>query len=90
MRNVRTLHDRVVVKEIKEEQELASGIIIEHGAKEVPRKGTVLFCGPGYKDEPTTVKPGDTVLYEQNAGTEVEIDGEKIVYMRERNVIIIL
>jgi chaperonin GroES len=67
--SVTPLHDRVIVKAAAAEEKSAGGIIIPDTAKEKPQRGTVLAAGPGKKDEPVTVKTGDTVLYGKYAGT---------------------
>jgi len=74
--NVTPLHDRVIVKPAAAEEKTAGGIIIPDTAKEKPQRGTVIAAGPGKKDEPVTVKNGDTVLYGKYAGTEIQIEGE--------------
>lgn len=68
------LHDRVIVKPALSEEKTSGGIIIPDTAKEKPQRGTVVATGPGKKDEPVTVKTGDTVLYGKYSGTEVRID----------------
>ena len=77
--NVTPLHDRVIVKPAKAEEKTAGGIIIPDTAKEKPQRGTVIAAGPGKKDEPVTVKEGDTVLYGKYAGTDISIDGEDLL-----------
>ena len=74
--NVTPLHDRVIVKPAAAEEKTAGGIIIPDTAKEKPQRGTVIAAGPGKKDEPVTVKNGDTVLYGKYAGTEIQIQGD--------------
>ncbi|MBS1565158.1 MAG: co-chaperone GroES, partial [Bacteroidetes bacterium] len=76
--SVTPLHDRVIVRPAKAEEKTAGGIIIPDTAKEKPQRGVVVAAGPGKKDEPVTVKNGDNVLYGKYAGTEIQIDGEKI------------
>jgi len=73
--NITPLHDRVIVLPAAAEEKTASGIIIPDTAKEKPQRGTVVAAGPGKKDEPMTVKAGDTVLYGKYAGTEISIEG---------------
>ena len=70
---VTPLHDRVIVKAAAAEEKTAGGIIIPDTAKEKPQRGTVIAAGPGKKDEPVTVKEGDTVLYGKYAGTEIRL-----------------
>ena len=80
---VTPLHDRVIVKPAKAEEKTAGGIIIPDTAKEKPQRGTVIAAGPGKKDEPVTVKVGDTVLYGKYSGTEIQLDGDDLLIMRE-------
>ena len=88
--NVKPLSDRVLIQPSAAEEVTASGIIIPDSAKEKPLRGIVLAVGPGTKDEAMQLKPGDTVLYGKYAGTEVEIDHEKVLIMRQADVIAIL
>ncbi len=88
--NIKPLHDRVVVKAAEAETKTAGGIIIPDTAKEKPQKGTVLAVGTGKKDEPMTVKVGDLVLYGKYAGTELSLDGEELLIMRESDIIAIV
>jgi chaperonin GroES len=81
------LSDRVLIKPATAEQKTASGIIIPDSAKEKPLKGEVLSVGPGTKDETMQVKVGDVVLYGKYAGTELEIDGEKLLIMRQADIL---
>lgn len=87
MANIKPLADRVVVKPADAEEKTASGIIIPDTAKEKPQKGTVVAVGPGKKDEPMTVKAGDSVLYGKYSGTEINIDGEDLLIMRESDIL---
>ena len=75
--NITPLHDRVIVKAAAAEEKTAGGIIIPDTAKEKPQRGTVIAAGPGKKDEPVTVKAGDTVLYGKYAGTEITVEGKR-------------
>ncbi|MCS7085084.1 MAG: co-chaperone GroES [Bacteroidia bacterium] len=84
--NIKPLADRVVVEPAPAEEKTAGGIIIPDTAKEKPQRGTVVAVGPGKKDEPTTVKPGDVVLYGKYAGTEISIDGKDYLIMRESDL----
>ncbi len=84
--NIKPLADRVVVQAGEAEETTASGIIIPDTAKEKPQKGTVVAVGTGKKDEPLTVKEGDTVLYGKYAGTEISIDGNDYLIMRESDI----
>ena len=83
---LKPLADRVVVEPAEAEQKTAGGIIIPDTAKEKPQKGTVIAVGPGKKDEPMTVKKGDTVLYGKYSGTEISIDGKKYLIMKESDI----
>ena len=87
---IKPLHDRVLIKRITEEEKTKGGIIIPDTAKEKPQRGTVIAAGPGKKDEPVTVKTGDTVLYGKYAGTEIQIDGEDYLIMRESDILAIV
>lgn len=88
--NIQPLHDRVIVKPAEAETKTAGGIIIPDTAKEKPQRGTVVAAGPGKKDEPVTVKAGDTVLYGKYAGTEITIDGQDLLIMRESDLLAII
>jgi chaperonin GroES len=91
----RPLHDRVVVRRIEAEEKSAGGIIIPDTAKEKPQQGEVLAVGPGTRDEkgnitPLDVKPGDIVLFGKWSGTEVKIDGEELLIMKESDIMGVL
>ena len=88
--NITPLHDRVIVRRIEEGEQVRGGIIIPDTAKEKPQRGTVLAAGPGKKDEPVTVKTGDTVLYGKYAGTEITIEGAEYLIMRESDILAIV
>ena len=88
--NVKPLADRVLVQPAEAEEKTASGIIIPDTAKEKPMRGKVVAAGPGKKDEPMTVKTGDTVLYGKYAGTEIAIEGEDLLIMRESDILAIV
>ena len=88
--NVKPLADRVLVEPSAAETKTAGGIIIPDTAKEKPQKGTIVAVGNGKKDEPLTVKTGDTVLYGKYAGTEISIDGKDYLIMRESDIFPIL
>jgi chaperonin GroES len=90
MAKITPLHDRVIVKPNPAEETTKGGIIIPDTAKEKPMRGTVVAAGPGKKDEPTSVKEGDTVLYGKYAGTEVSFDGEDLLIMRESDILAIV
>ena len=91
----RPLHDRIVVKRIEAEQKTAGGIIIPDTAKEKPQQGEVIAVGPGARNEqgqlvPLDVKVGDTVLFGKWSGTEVKIDGEDLLIMKESDIMGVL
>jgi chaperonin GroES len=88
--NITPLHDRVIVKPAAAEEKTAGGIIIPDTAKEKPQRGVVLAAGPGKKDEPVMVKTGDTVLYGKYAGTEITIEGQDYLIMRESDILAIV
>ncbi len=87
----RPLGDRVVVRRVKEEQKSAGGIIISETAQEKPQEGEIIAVGPGALDENgkrglPEVKPGDIVLFGKWSGTEVKIDGEELLIMKESDI----
>jgi chaperonin GroES len=87
----RPLHDRVVVRRIEAEEKSAGGIIIPDTAKEKPSQGEVIAVGPGGRDEsgkliPIDVREGDRVLFGKWSGTEVKIDGEELLIMKESDI----
>src|SRR5215813_3606864 len=91
----RPLHDRVVVKRIDAEEKTAGGIIIPDTAKEKPSQGEVIAVGPGGRDEagkliPIDVKVGDRVLFGKWSGTEVKIDGQDLLIMKESDIMGVL
>ena len=88
--SIKPLADRVIVEAAPAESTTASGIIIPDTAKEKPQRGTVVAVGNGKKDEPMTVKVGDTVLYGKYAGTEIQIDGADYLIMRESDILAIV
>jgi len=88
--NVTPLHDRVIIKAAPAEEKTAGGIIIPDTAKEKPQRGTVVAAGPGKKDEPVTVKIGDNVLYGKYAGTEIQVDGNEYLILRESDILAIV
>ncbi|MFO7889176.1 MAG: co-chaperone GroES [bacterium] len=83
------LKDRVLIEPMEAEEKTASGIIIPDSAKEKPQKGKVVAVGDGKKDEPMTVKEGDTVVYGKYAGTEMTIDDKDYLIMREEDILLI-
>ena len=87
--SLKPLSDRVLVKPAAAEQKTASGIIIPDSAKEKPLKGEIIAAGPGTKDEVMQVNVGDVVLYGKYAGTEIEVDGEKLLIMRQSDILAI-
>jgi chaperonin GroES len=88
--NVKPLADRVLVEPAAAEQKTAGGIIIPDTAKEKPQKGTVVAIGNGKKDEPLTVKVGDTVLYGKYSGTEINVEGKDYLIMRESDILAVI
>ncbi len=88
--NIKPLADRVIIEPAQAEEKTAGGIIIPDTAKEKPQKGTVLAVGEGKKDEPMTVKVGDTVLYGKYAGTEISVEGSDYLIMRESDIVAII
>ena len=88
--NIKPLADRVLVEPAAAEEKTASGIIIPDTAKEKPQRGKVVAVGPGKKEEPTTVKEGDTVLYGKYSGTEISIEGTDYLIMRESDILAII
>ena len=87
---VKPLADRVLVKPAPIEEKTAGGIIIPDTAKEKPLKGEVVAVGQGTKDEEMVVKEGDKVLYGKYAGTEIEIDDEEYLIMRQSDILAII
>ena len=88
--SIKPLQDRVLVKPADAEEKTAGGIIIPDTAKEKPQKGTVMAVGPGKKDEPTSVKEGDSILYGKYSGTEISVDGEDYLIMRESDILAVV
>ncbi len=91
----RPLHDRVLIRRIEEESKTPGGLIIPDTAKEKPQQGEVLAVGPGARDEngkivPPDVKVGDKVLFGKWSGSEVTIDGEELLIMKESDILGIL
>ena len=87
----RPLHDRVVVKRVEEEGKTKGGIIIPDTAKEKPMEGEIVAVGPGARDEkgtlvPLDVKKGDRILFGKWSGTEVKLDGEELLIMKESDI----
>jgi len=88
--NIRPLADRVVIEPAEAEEKTASGLFIPDTAKEKPQRGVVVAVGPGKKDEPTTVKVGEAVLYGKYAGTEINVEGKDYLIMRESDLFAIV
>ena len=88
--NIKPLADRVLVQPAAAEEKTASGLYIPDTAKEKPQKGLIVAVGNGKKDEPLTVKVGDTVLYGKYSGTELSVDGNDYLIMRESDIFAIL
>jgi chaperonin GroES len=91
----RPLHDRVVIRRVEGEEKTKAGIIIPDTAKEKPQEGKVVAVGPGGRDEagkliPIDLKAGDHVLFGKWSGTEVKIDGEELIIMKESDVMGVL
>jgi chaperonin GroES len=89
--NFRPLHDRVLLRRVEQEEKTAGGIIIPDSAKEKPMEGEVIAVGPGARGEdgtlhPLDVKAGDRVLFGKWSGTEVKIDGEELIIMKESDI----
>ena len=87
----RPLHDRVLVRRVKEEEKTRGGIIIPETAQEKPQEGEIIAAGPGGRDEtgkitPLDVKVGDRILFGKWSGTEVKLDGEELLIMKESDV----
>ncbi len=88
--NIKPLSDRVLIAPAAAEEKTVGGIIIPDTAKEKPLKGQVVAVGNGTKDEEIVLKVGDTVLYGKYAGTELEVEGEKYLIMRQSDVLAVL
>ena len=91
----RPLHDRVVVRRIEEDEKTSGGIIIPDTAKEKPMQGEVLAVGPGERNEkgqitPLDVKAGDRILFGKFSGTEVKMDGDELLIMKESDIMGVL
>lgn len=93
--NIRPLHDRILVKRLEEESKTAGGIYIPDTAKEKPIKGTVVAAGSGKRDKngatvALEIKAGDKILFSKYSGTEVKIDGDEHLILREDDVLAVL
>ena len=87
---IKPLADRVIIKPMEAEEKTASGIIIPDSAKEKPQRGTILAVGPGTKDEKMEVKVGDVVLYGKYSGTEISIDDDDYLIMKQTDILAIV
>jgi chaperonin GroES len=92
---LRPLHDRVIVKRLEEERKSAGGIVIPDTATEKPMRGKVVGVGPGKINDkgtvsPMSVKKGDVVLFGKYSGTEVKVDGDELVVMREDDIMAVI
>jgi len=87
---IKPLADRVLVEPLEAETKTASGIIIPDTAKEKPQKGNVVAVGAGTKENPITLKVGETVLYGKYSGTELKLDGKDYLIMRESDILAIV
>ncbi len=92
---IRPLHDRVIVRRMEEEAKSAGGIVLPDSATEKPMRGEVIAAGPGKTNDqgtvtPMSVKEGDTVLFGKYSGTEVKVDGDEVVVMREDDIMGVL
>ena len=93
--NVRPLNDRVLVKRLEEETKTAGGIYIPDSAKEKPNRGKIIAAGNGRADDegkrrPLDVKAGDEILFGKYAGTEIKIDGEDLMIMKEDDILAVI
>ncbi len=88
---IRPLHDRVIVRRLEEQEKTKGGIIIPESAKETPAEGKVVAVGPGKKEdgkiEPMGVKVNDTIIFSKYAGTEIKVEGEDLLIMREEDIL---
>src|SRR5438067_10503114 len=92
---IRPLQDRVIVKRVEEEEKTRGGIIIPDTAKEKPQEGEVIAVGPGARDEsgkiqPLDVKPGDRILFGKWSGSEVKLDGQDLLLMKDIDILGVL
>lgn len=87
---IQPLADRVLINPVPAEEVTVAGIIIPDSAKEKPLKGKVIAVGGGTKDEEMVVKEGDTVLYGKYAGTEIDVKGEKLLIMRQSDILAVV
>ena len=87
---IKPLADRVLIEPMQAEEKTASGIIIPDTAKEKPQKGTVVAVGPGTTDEKMEVKKGDVVLYGKYSGTEISVDGNDYLIMKQSDILAVI
>jgi len=91
---IRPLHDRVIVKRLEEKERTKGGIIIPDSAKETPAEGKIVAVGPGKKEDgkvvPLAVKVNDTVIFSKYAGSEIKVEGEDLLIMREEDILGVL
>jgi chaperonin GroES len=95
MANVRPLHDRVIVKRLEEKEQIRGGIIIPDSAREKPQEGEVIAVGAGKKSDsgerqPLDVNPGDRVLFGKYSGTEIKVDDQELLILREDEILAVL
>ena len=93
--SLRPLHDRIIVKRLDGEEKTAGGLFLPDSAKEKPQKGEVIAAGNGKKNDegkcmPLDVKVGDTILFGKYAGTEIKVDGDELLMMREDDVLAVV
>lgn len=88
--NIKPLADRVLIEPLPAETQTASGLFIPDSAQEKQHKGTVMAVGKGKKDEPMTVKVGDTVLYGKYSGSELKLEGTEYLMMREEDIMAVI
>ena len=93
--SLKPLGSRVVIEPVEQDEVTAGGIVLPEMAKEKPQKGKILSVGPGNRDEggkriPMDIKVGDTVLYAKYAGTEIKVEGKKLLIMKESDVLAIV
>ena len=93
--SLKPLGNRVVIEPIEQEDITSGGIVLPETAKEKPQKGTIISVGPGERDEdgkyiPMDVKEGDTVLFAKYAGTEIKVDGDKLLILKESDILAIV
>lgn len=87
---IKPLEDRVVIKMVAAEEKTASGIVLPGAAKEKPQIATVIEVGPGTKDVKMEVKVGNKVLYSKYAGTEVKVDGQELIIIKQADILAIV